>query len=92
VRPRQGKHPRNPYRTDIYDPSPKSAILRILGVDRHTFPYSFDGRRIVPAELWDPGLKFIGPVPKPVVSAAPFSFGRNISFLLPDIGFLLLVF
>jgi hypothetical protein len=40
-------------------PSPKSAILRILGVDRRTFPYSFDDRCIVPAELVDPGLSLL---------------------------------
>ena len=36
--------------------------------------YSFDGKCIVPVELWDPGLNLTGSVPKPVVRLHPFPF------------------
>jgi hypothetical protein len=72
VRPRLGKAPMTiPVGPTCAPPSPKSAILRILGVEPSYFSLLFDDRCIVPAELRDPGLKLIGPVPKPVARLHP---------------------
>jgi hypothetical protein len=93
VRPRLGKAPMTiPVGPTCAPPSPKSAILRILGVEPSYFSLLF--RRQMYCSSGTPGSWFEAywPCPKAGSSAAPFPLGRKISLLLPDIRFLVLAF